>query len=193
MNVRRFVSLASIVGIAVMGPAVRGENAKTETVKSQEAKGTVTDSGVGSFNLDEKGTVRQFNLSMSGSHYEPDVWRPAKGDQVSVVFTPIPKKDGNVVLSVDKVTLVKAGPDTVPDLKSPIVVEVVEVGHTGIKGKVSTGQIVKFSFKRDTKRIPAGWVIAAGESAKVDFKASPHPFNLGVGLDIVSIEKQPGK
>jgi len=190
MNMRRWISLAGIVSIALIGTTGRGDDIKAGTVKSQETKGLIKDTGFGSFVLDEKGTARQFNLSASKSQYEPAVWRPAKGDQVSVVFTPIPKKDGNVVLAVDNVTLVKAGPDTVPDLKSPIVVEIVDTGRSGIKGKVPTGQIVEFSFERGSKRVPEGWVIAVGEKAKVEFKPSTHMFSFNVSLAIVSIEKQ---
>ena len=107
-----------------------------------------------------------------------------------MTFTPIPKKDGAIALTVDKVALIKAGPDTVPDLKSPVLVEVVDVGRMGLTGKVATGQTLEFSFQHDTKRAPAGWTIAVGDKAKVEFKPSIRPFSFGVTLVVVAIEKQ---
>ena len=191
MNRRLWVSLAGVVTLIFAGTVARAEDGKAGTVKSQEAKGMVTDTGFGSFSLDEKGAVRKFSMSVANSRCEPALWRPAKGDEVSVTFTPIPnKKDGVIVLTVDKAVLVKAGPDTVPDLKSPVVVEVTDVGRLGITGKVATGQTLEFSLQRDTKRAPAGWTIAVGDMVKVEFKASARPFGLGVTLTAVSIERQ---
>lgn len=191
MKIRLWISLGCIVGMASIGVAARSDDAKAGTVKSQEAVGLITDTGYGSFSLNEKGTVRQFSLSASNSRYEPAIWRPAKGDQVSVTFTPIPRKDGSVVLTVDKAALVKAGPDTVTDLKSPVVVDVVEVGRLGLTGKVATGQSLEFSFQHDMKRVPPGWVIAAGDKVSIDFKPTIRPFSFGITLAVVSIEKQP--
>ena len=190
MNVRLWTSLAGVASLALIGAVARGDDVKAGTVKSQEVKGMVTDAGFGSFSLDEKGVARQFSLSAANTHYEPAIWRPSKGDEISVTFTPIPKKDGAVVLTVDKAVLVKAGPETVPDLKSPIVVVVTDVVRTGITGKVPTGQALEFSLQRDIKRVPGGWTPAVGDTVKVEFKASTHLLTSSVSLVAVAIEKQ---
>jgi hypothetical protein len=88
---------------------------------ANEATGKVTESGWGSFNLDEKGTVREFSLSYERTVYDPASWRPTPGDEASVVFTNTAGKRGEVLL-VTKVKLRKAGPDTLPPLANPVTV-----------------------------------------------------------------------
>ncbi len=158
---------------------------------ADEAAGRIADTGFGSFKLDEKGTLRQFNLSHSKTVYEPTTWRPNEGDEVKVAFTATPNKRGDVVLAVDKLTMVKAGPSTIANLTSPVIVEIVETGSSGVKVKLPKGQIVKFDFGRNTKRLPAGWVMAVGEKAKITFEAKVNRFTNRVGYAAEQIEKQP--
>jgi hypothetical protein len=93
-------------------------------------------------------------------------------DKIKVVFTPVQGKKGTT-LAVDRVTLQKAGPNTIASIASPVNVEITEVGRSGIKAKLPTGQIVKFSNRRGTERSPAGWVPAVGEKAKIEFRPQP--------------------
>jgi hypothetical protein len=144
----------------------------TTAVMADEASGKVTDTGFGTFKLEEKGTTRQFNLSTSKSHYEPASWRPTVQDQIKVVYT-VNQGNKGAVLAVDKVTLLKAGPNTLASIQSPATVVITEVGKTGIKARIPSGQIVKYSFRRGTERLPAGWVPAVGEKAKIEFRPQP--------------------
>jgi hypothetical protein len=139
---------------------------------ADDASGQVTDTGFGTFKLDESGTTRQFNLSSSKTQYEPATWRPTVQDKIKVVFT-VNQGKKEAVLAVDKVTLVKAGPNTIGSLTSPATVEITEVGKSGIKAKLSSGQVVKFSNRRGMERSPAGWVPAVGEKAKIEFRPQP--------------------
>jgi hypothetical protein len=157
MNLRTLAGCMFIVGMIAGNAAVLAD----------ETTGIVADTGFGSFTLDEKGTMRKFNLSSSSSQYEPGGWRPTPGDELNVTFTVVPGKNGGAVLAVGKVTLVKAGPSTVA-VTSPIVVEVVEVGKSGVNAKVPTGQIVKFNYQRSTQKIPVGWMPVIGNKAKLD-------------------------
>ncbi len=141
-------------------------------VMADETSGKITDTGFGTFKIEEKGTTRQFNLSKSKSHYEPASWRPTVQDQVKVVYT-LNQGNKGAVLSVDKVTLVKAGPDTLASVESPVTVVITEVGKSGIKARLPSGQIVKFSFRRGMERLPAGWVPAVGEKAKIESRPQP--------------------
>jgi hypothetical protein len=158
-------------------------------VRADETSGKVTDTGFGTFKIDEKGTTRQFNLSTSKSHYEPASWRPTIQDQVKVVFTPNQGSKGTV-LAVDQVALLKAGPNTLASVESPVTGVVTEVGKSGIKAKLPSGQIVKFSFRRGMERIPAGWVPVAGEKARIESHPQPTMvFTVSFVLD--KIEKVP--
>lgn len=139
---------------------------------ADETTGKVKDTGFGKFTLDEKGMTREFNLSSTKSQYEPASWRPTVQDTVKVAFTVNQGKRGTV-LAVDKVSLLKAGPNTVASIESPVTVELTEVGKTGVRAKLPSGQIAKLSFQRSTQRLPAGWIPAVGEKARIECHAQP--------------------
>jgi len=139
---------------------------------ADEAGGKITDTGFGAFKLESGKETRQFNLSSSKSQYEPTSWRPTKDDEIKVAFTATKRGKGEV-LAVDKVTLVKAGPDTVASLPSPVVVEITEVGHSGIRAKLPTGQIIRLGYQRNYQRSPADWTPAVGDKAKVEAHVQP--------------------
>lgn len=164
--------------LAVGGVACLGE----------EAAGRVTETGFNSLRVDDKGTLRQFHTS-ARTQYEPATWRPGMGDEVSITYAPGQSRRGVPILAVGKMTLVKPGPETVTDLASPVVVEIVEVGASGVKGKTAKGQIVKFATGRGTRRLPAGWVIAVGERARITFQAKPNRFSGGLVFAVDQIEK----
>jgi hypothetical protein len=157
VNLKTLAGCIFVVGMIAGNVAVLGD----------EATGIVADTGFGSFTMDEKGTIRQFNLSSANSQYEPGGWRPTPGDEITVTFTVVPGKRGGATLAVGKATLVKAGPSTVA-VTSPIVVEIVEIGKSGVNAKVPAGQVVKFTYQRSTQKIPVGWVPVIGNKAKLD-------------------------
>lgn len=162
----------------------------TVSAGADEARGIVKEKKWGTFTLEEGDLVRQFNQSAKSSQYEPQTWRPTPGDKVQVEFTTRESK-GKVTLAVDKVTLLKAGPDTLVEMKSPVQVVVVESGRSGIRAKVPAGQVVKFSSGKNTVWDPAGWVPSPGEKATVEFQVK----NAFVGFDVVyealSIKRAP--
>lgn len=155
---------------------------------ADEASGKVTELGFGSFKLDEKGTLRQFNLTRDKTTYDPSSWRPAPGDEVALVFAVTTGRKGQV-LAVSQVKLTKAGPETVQDLSSPAVVEVTEVGRIAIKAKTSSGKSVRFSIGKETQRVPAGWVPSPGEKASIEFKVEKAKVGFGVVYTILKMEK----
>lgn len=152
-----FVALIAVVALVAVGWA-------------DEVVGKVADTGFGSFMLDDAGTLRQFNLSSRNTSYEPSAWRPTSGDEIRVAYTPTPSRRGATVLAVDQATLVKAGPHTLVELVSPVEVEITETGRSGIRGKIPSGQIVRFAYDRGVQRNPAGWVPVVGENARVTFR-----------------------
>ena len=172
-----FVALIAVVALVATGWA-------------DEVVGKVTDTGFGSFMLDDAGTLRQFNLSSRNTAYEPTAWRPTSGDEIRVAFTPIQNRRGTTVLAVDQATLVKAGPHTLVDLASPVEVEITETGRSGIRGKIPSGQIVRFAYDRGVQRIPAGWVPVVGEKARVTFRLDAER-GFTVGYWAQNLEKLP--
>ena len=66
-----FVALIAVVALVAVGWA-------------DEVVGKVTDTGFGSFMLDDAGTLRQFNLSSRNTAYEPTAWRPTSGDEIQI-------------------------------------------------------------------------------------------------------------
>ena len=139
---------------------------------ADEASGKVVDTGFGAFKLESGKETRQFNLSSSKSQYEPTSWRPTKDDEIKVAFTPTKRGTGEV-LAVDKVTLVKAGPDTVASLPSPLIVEITEAGRSGIRAKLPGGQIIRLGYQRSTQRTPSDWAPVVGEKAKIEAHVQP--------------------
>ena len=157
---------------------------------ADEVAGKVADTSFGAFMLDEAGTLKQFNLSARNTVYEPTTWRPTAGDEIRVTYTSIQNRRGATVLAVDTATLVKAGPHTLTDLASPVEVEITETGRSGIRGKIPSGQVVRFAYDRGVQRLPAGWVPVVGEKARVTFRVDAER-GFTVGYWAQSLEKQP--
>ena len=159
--------------------------------RSDEATGTITDTGFGSYKIDDSGTLREFNISKGKSVYEPVNWRPEKGDKVSISYSVTPNKRGKTVLAVQKTTLVKAGPNTIADLTSPVTAIVVETGISGVKVKLPKGQIIKFDYKRSnaTEKVPAGWVELPGEKAIITFQVQRNRWTDNINYVADKVEK----
>lgn len=159
---------------------------------ADEATGKVVGAPYKSIIIDDKGTSRQFNIRMRGkTAYEPEAWRPEVGDEVAITYNAVPGRGGKVVLAVEKARLVKAGPNSVADLKSPITGTIVETGRTGIKVKVGRDQVVKFDYRRGgPAKEPAGWVESVGEKVTITFTPQVNKLTDNVSLAIDKLEKQ---
>ena len=145
--------------------------------------------GYGNVVLDDGGTMRAFSLSAKRTQYVPEMWRPANGDKVKASFY----VDGNKLV-ITQMELVEAGPDTPPaDLSSPLDVEIVESGKSGVKAKIPSGHVLKFQYVKRTQKIPLGWMPMAGEKANLSFtckRGGPFgPGAFGVNYVIGTIEK----
>jgi hypothetical protein len=157
--------------------------------EDNKAAGKVTEAKFGTVTVDDKGTARQFNFSQKTSQFDPEMWRPAADDQVSLTFHSETGKRGTVLV-VDKVTLVKAGPNSVSTLTSPLAVEVLESGRSGLRAKIPSGQVVKFTLQRGATVTPAGWVPAAGEKATLTFTAEKARVGYGINYFVTKLEKK---
>ena len=176
------VKFVFVVLMAVMVLAVPGW--------ADEVAGKVASTSFGAFMLDDAGTLKQFNLSARNSAYEPATWRPTAGDEIRVTYTSIQGRRGATVMAVDKAVLVKAGPQTITDLASPIDVEITETGRSGIRAKIPGGQIVRFGYDRGVQRTPAGWMPVVGEKARVTFRQDGER-GFAVGYWAQCLEKLP--
>lgn len=179
----KFVRMLGLIfGITLMAGAVQG--------RADETEGTVAETGFHSLKLDEKGTLRLFNASVKKTQYEPNTWRPEVGDKVKVVYNVTKGRGGATVLEIVTSSLIKAGPNSVGDLKSPVTVTIVETGATGVKAKLPKGQILKFDYSRNkTEKVPPGWIEAAGDEAVITFHAQPNRFTGRVALVADKVEK----
>ena len=157
----------------------------------EQASGKLSDVAFGKLTLDEgKDVARVFNLALRTTIFEPADWRPTKGDAVKIIYTTKEGRKG-AVLAVDKVTLVKAGPDTVVSLTSPAKVEVVEKGKGAFRAKLPGGQIVKFNHSKKTEYTPKDWTPEVGDKVKVEFRAEPVLIGFSLVYEAEKVEKMP--
>lgn len=135
-----------------------------------EAKGVVSEGGWGKFKMvDTNGAERLFYESSKLTQYAPDTWRPAQGDEVLVHFSEVVSRS-RIIVQVDKVTLVQAGPNTAL-IESPVEVELVQIGRTGYMGKPTDGgPTVRFLRHRRTRLDPPGWRPLPGEKVRIEFR-----------------------
>ena len=181
MKVLTSFALVFGLGLALIGTPALGD----------EASGTISDTGFGSYKIDDNGTLREFNLSKGKSAYEPVNWRPQKGDKVKVTYNATTNKRGKTVLAVQTTTLLKAGPDTITDLTSPVTATIVETGVSGVKVKLPKGQILKFDYKRanGTEKVPAGWIEMPGEKVTITFQIQRNRWTDNINYVADKIEK----
>lgn len=182
MNNQRMFLLPSLMIAFCTGILVAG---------AEETKGTIKETGFGKFKLEEKGgTVRLFHIAKKTTTYEPDTWRPSEKDKVTIAFTQIRKRSATI-LRVDKITLTKAGPNTIT-IESPVKVEIIKFGRTGVIVKLTDqakGKEIRFTKHRKTRYIPAGWAPSPGEKARIEFVIKPSRFTNGLNYQANKIEK----
>lgn len=156
-------------------------------VRGEEATGAVLECTQGAFKMNADGTVRFFKLSMRATQYEPETWRPTKGDQVTVDF-----RVHDTELVVQRAKLVAPGPDTISDLDNPVAVEVVQdvrsFPNKYLDAKIASGHTVRFATG-GTRWEPVGWLPAPGEKAVVEYRAKRQMFGFGVDLVALKVTK----
>lgn len=183
MNLHR-MRLAVALGMGLLaatgGMPVRGE----------EATGVVQERTEGNFKLVSGGVERFFQQTIRGTQYEPEAWRPGKGDMVRVQF--MVKEDK---LVVTELALLKPGAETITDLVNPVAVEIAEnmgeIRDKYLKARLYSGHRVDF-ICQDLRRDPVGWVPKAGEKAVVEFKTQRNWFDCGVTYSAVKVTKMDG-
>jgi hypothetical protein len=154
-----------------------------------ETRGTVSETGFGKFSIQDKDNSNWlYYVAKDSTSFDPNDWRPAVGDKVTVSHVAVTKR-GSTISQAVKVTLDKAGPNTL-DVKSPVSAEIIEVGRSGVQAKLSDGHVVRFDKQRSTQILPVGWQPAPGEKVTLTFVNKPATFGFGIGHYLVKVEKK---
>ena len=157
--------------------------------RAEEALGDVLELAFGNLRLKEAGGAElALAVTQRETRYQPDTWRPAAGDRVSVAYTRSEGRRGPV-LTATLVKLLKAGANSLADLKSPAEVAVLGFGRSGLKAEISGRRKVTFLPHAGTVYLPAGWQPAAGQQAHVEFRIQPAKVGFGLVYLADKVEK----
>jgi hypothetical protein len=168
-----------VLGVLGLGTVYGGEN---------KATGKVVETPYGRFKLEENSVLRQFHLAQKTTQYDPLMWRPTVGDELSLTFHVKQGKFGSTVVA-DSIKLLKAGPNTIAKLDSPQTLEVLTSGRSGVDTRLSNGLTLKFIRTAKTAYEPAGWIPVGGEKAKIEFTVERARSGFGVNFKIDKITR----
>ncbi len=153
-------------------------------------EGTIKDAGLGKYSVtDSNGTEFLLNVSKRETSYEPKLWRPADDDKVSATYYEKTGRNG-AMLVAKKITLLKAGPNTIT-VTSPATVTILETGRSGFITTLTDydNKDLKFTRQRNTKMVPTGWVPAPGEKAIITFHKQQARFGFNVAYMADEVRK----
>ena len=102
--------------------------------------------------------------------YEPEDYRPFAGDKVTLTYYQKAMRNGNNILAVSNLTLVKKDPKR-KELESPAQGVIQEIGRKKIRFEFpKTNQVISMEMNRKTVRAPEGWHPSVGDKVIVTFK-----------------------
>jgi len=130
----------------------------------------------------------KYNTGLETS-YTPEDYRPIKGDTVTVSYYPKTARNGEQILAVSTLVLVKKDPNR-KELESPANGVVLEVGRKNIRFDFpATGQVVSMERKRGMEVIPTAWVPVPGDKVVVHFEQVRARFGNRLLMVIHKMEK----
>lgn len=101
--------------------------------------------------------------------YTPVDYRPLSGDTITLTYYEKAMRNGNHLLAVSTLTLVKKDPNR-KELVSPADAVITEVGRSRIRFDFSsTKQIISLAMKRGMDKVPSGWKPTVGDKVVVTF------------------------
>lgn len=162
------VLLLVLIGLSLQGCGTAVPVIDPSQIENTEGK--IAETGFGKYSVAEPGGMKRlFYVSRTSSKFVPALWRPAVGDTVSIDYY-VRRRANTAKLVVQKMTLKKAGPNTV-EISSPIKVTIKETGATGFKTTLDEYKDIPKKFTRHdgTRTVPAGWIPAPGEKAVIKF------------------------
>ena len=102
--------------------------------------------------------------------FSPSNYRPITGDTVTVSYYPKTLRNGNSILAVSTLTLIKKDPNR-KEVESPAKGTIQEIGQKKIRFDFSkTGMVVSMEKNRRTVKEPADWTPSVGDKVIVTFK-----------------------
>jgi len=123
------------------------------------------------------------------TRYTPADYRPVKGDKITVEFYPKQLANGQEILAVSALTLVKMDPNR-KELTSPAVGTIMEVGRRSIRIDFpEVGQNISMDKKRGMTVVPGGWQPAAGDKVRVTYDKVRARFTSGMVYVMSKMEK----
>ena len=152
--------------------------------------GVVLESGFSGVVIKSPGTGAgiKYNTGRE-TRFSPEDYSPVKGDTVKLSYYKKTLKNGDEILAVSTLTLVKLDPNR-KVLSSPAVGKVVEIGRKNIRFDFpATGEQLSMERKRGMETVPGGWEPAVGEKVKVSYEKVRSKFGGGIVYVMDRIEK----
>ena len=123
------------------------------------------------------------------TRFSPQDYSPVKGDTVKLTYYPKTLRNGEEILAVATLTLVKMDPNR-KELSSPAVGTVVEIGRRNIRFDFpASGEKLSMERKRGMEKVPGGWEPAVGDKVKVTYEKVRSRFGGGIVYVMSKMEK----
>jgi hypothetical protein len=158
--------------------------------EEMSATGVVLESGASGVILPAPGKSAgvKYNTGRE-TRYSPEDYRPVKGDTIKVEYYRKLLKNGEEILAVSALSLVKQDPNR-KEITSPAEGVVSEIGRKNIRFHFpNTGQQVSMERQRGMELVPGGWEPAEGNKVRVHYNKVRAKFGSGFVYVITRIEK----
>lgn len=158
--------------------------------EEMSATGVVLESGFSGVVLKTPGNKAgvKYNTGRE-TRFSPEDYSPVKGDTVKVDYYRKQLKNGEEILAVSALSLVKMDPNR-KELTSPADGVVTEIGRKNILIDFpQTGQQLSMERKRGMDLVPGGWEPAVGNKVRVHYEKVRSRFGGGLVYVMEKIEK----
>ncbi|AMV73172.1 hypothetical protein JCM30471_15810 [Desulfuromonas carbonis] len=175
------------LGMALMLVALQAGPSRAEEMA---VTGVILESGFSGVVLraQGKGEGVKYNTGRE-TRYSPADYNPVAGDTVKLTYYKKMLKNGEDVLAVSTLTLVKMDPNR-KELTSPAVGTVVEIGRKSIRFDFpASGERLSMERKRGMEMVPAGYDPTVGDKVKVSYEKVRSKFGGGIVYVMERIEK----
>jgi len=183
----RFGRQAVWLGMALLLVALQVGQSRAEEMS---VTGVVLESGFSGVVLrpQGKGEGIKYNTGRE-TRYSPADYNPVAGDTVKLTYYKKMLKNGEDILAVSTLTLVKMDPNR-KELTSPAIGTVVEIGRKNIRFDFpATGERLSMERKRGMDLVPAGYEPALGDKVKVSYEKVRSRFGGGIVFVMDRMEK----
>ncbi len=175
------LSVAVLLLFLVLVGQLRAEETRTGVVLESGYSGVVLQSP------DDPNGIK-YNTGRETS-YSPADYRPVKGDIITLAYYQKQLPNGQDVLAVSSLKLVKMDPNR-KELTSPAEGSIIEIGRKSIRIDFpENGQNISMDRKRGMQVVPGGWEPVMGDKVRVDYEKVKSRFTGGIVFVISRIEK----